>query len=49
VVHSDAVESAFAVTRAATAGRFDVVAEPARQLDARRLARGADVLSIIDR
>jgi hypothetical protein len=39
----DAVESdlADAITKAATAGRFDVVAQLARELEARRLDHGA--------
>ena len=44
-VPTDAVEAALAIAlvEAATAGRFDVVAQVARELEARRLARGGNV------
>ncbi len=43
-----AVESALAkaIALAATAGRFDVVAQLARELEARRLARAGNVVSL---
>jgi hypothetical protein len=42
----DVVEAALAkaLTEAARAGRFDVVAQLAKELEARRLARAANVL-----
>ena len=45
---SDPVESALAaaLTSAATAGRFDVVAQLARELEARRLAREPNVIDL---
>jgi hypothetical protein len=49
---SDAVEEALAraLTQAAGDGRFDVVAQLARELEARRLARaGTNVLVMADR
>lgn len=44
----NAVESALAraLDAAATAGRFDVVAQLARELEARRLARSGNVVSL---
>jgi hypothetical protein len=47
----DAVESALsdAVTKAATAGRFDVVAQLARELEARRLGRMGNVVALLAR
>ena len=44
----DAVEEALtgALTEAAKAGRFDVVAQLAKELEARRLARSTNVVSI---
>ena len=44
----DVVESALAsaLTAAATAGRFDVVAQLAKELEARRLARSANVVDL---
>ncbi len=38
-----------ALSRAAEAGRFDVVAQLARELEARRLARAGDVARLGDR
>jgi hypothetical protein len=44
----DAVEAALAsaLAQAATAGRFDVVAQLARELEARRLARAGNVVTL---
>ena len=44
----DAVEAALAgaLTEAAKAGRFDVVAQIAKELEARRLARSENVVAI---
>jgi hypothetical protein len=44
----DAVEMALAkaVTEASAAGRFDVVAQLARELEARRLARAGNVVEL---
>jgi hypothetical protein len=46
VAPTDTVEAALAnaLTQAATAGRFDVVAQLARELEARRLARAGNVV-----
>jgi hypothetical protein len=48
---ADVVEAALsaALTAAATAGRFDVVAQLAKELEARRLARAATNVIAIDR
>lgn len=48
---TDAVEEALAaaLTAAATAGRFDVVAQLARELEARRLARSGNVIELSSR
>jgi hypothetical protein len=45
---SDAVEEALAraVTLASAAGRFDVVAQLARELEARRLAQAGNVVTL---
>jgi ribosomal protein S9 len=45
---SDAVEAALAraLMKAAEAGRFDVVAQLARELEARRLAREPNVVEL---
>jgi hypothetical protein len=45
---TDAVEAALAtaLVEAATAGRFDVVAQLARELEARRLARAGNVVRL---
>jgi hypothetical protein len=45
---SDAVEAALAraLVEAATAGRFDVVAQLARELEARRLSRAGNVVRL---
>lgn len=47
----DAVENALAtaLTAAATAGRYDVVATLARELEARRLARAGNVVDLMAR
>jgi hypothetical protein len=49
-VPTDAVEAALAtaLVEAATAGRFDVVAQVARELEARRLARAGNVARLAD-
>jgi hypothetical protein len=46
----DAVEAALAeaLARAAEAGRFDVVAQLAKELEARRLARAGNVVPFSD-
>ena len=46
--HSDVVEDALAsaLTKAAAAGRFDVVAQLAKQIEARRLTRAKDVIAL---
>ncbi len=46
VASTDAVEAALAtaLVEAATVGRFDVVAQLARELEARRLARAGNVV-----
>ncbi len=46
--HRDAVEAALAdaLTEAARAGRFDVVAQLAKELEARRLARAENVIAL---
>jgi hypothetical protein len=45
--HSDVVEAALAeaLTAAARAGRFDVVAQIAKELEARRLAKEPNVVA----
>jgi len=40
---------AVALSRAAEAGRFDIVAQLARELEARRLARAGNVVRLDDR
>jgi hypothetical protein len=48
---SDAVEEALAkaITAAVDAGRFDVVAQLARDLEARRVARAGNVIAFADK
>ncbi len=48
---SDAVDEALAkaITAAVEAGRFDVVAQLARDLEARRVARAGNVIALADK